>query len=256
MLQPNESILQYRQRLGRPLVMGHRGAMGYAPENTMASFKLAAEMGVDAVELDVHLSSDGHLMVIHDETLDRTTDGSGPIEAHTRTAIQALDAGAKFDPKFAGERVPTLEEVLVWAKGTMPVVIEVKIQRDWEQTVEAIVALVDRLEVADQIAVISFDHLIPRGVKKRRPHWETGVLYVGRMVNPVGVAGDALASGVLPHFAYLSPDLAKQMHDEAKWVGTWCPNSEAELRHAIAMGADMIGTNYPDRLQALLAPAK
>ncbi|MOA43132.1 hypothetical protein D3C78_1652540 [compost metagenome] len=91
-------------------------------------------------------------------------------------------------------------------------------------------------------------------MKKRRPDWQAGVLYVGRPVNAVGVAGDALANGVLPHFAYLSPDLARAMHAEGKWVGTWCPNSEAELAHAIAMGADMIGTNYPDRLIAMLSP--
>lgn len=252
MLQPNESILQYRQRLGRPLVMGHRGAMGYAPENTMASFELAKSMGVDAIELDVHLSKDGHLMVIHDETLDRTTSGSGPIEAFTRDEILALDAGSKFDAKFAGERVPTLEGVLSWAKGNLPVVIEVKLQRDWEKTVEAVIELVDRLEVGDQIAVISFDHFIPRGVKKRRPHWQAAALYVGRVVDPVGLAGATLANGLLPQFMFVTPDLVAAMHAEGKWVGCWCPNSEGELKHAIAMGADMIGTNYPDRLMKLL----
>jgi glycerophosphoryl diester phosphodiesterase len=252
MLQPNESILQYRQRLGRPLVMGHRGAMGYAPENTMASFELARSMGVDAIELDVHLSSDGHLVVIHDESVDRTTDGTGAVNHLTLAQLQALDAGAKFDPKFAGERIPTLEEVLTWAKGNLSVVIECKIQPDWEQVVEALVALVDRLDVSGQVAFISFDHMIPRGLKQRRPNWQAGALYVGRMVDPVGVAGAALANGVLPHFFYLSPELTKQMHAEGKWVGTWCPNSEPELQYAIAMGADMIGTNYPDRLQKLL----
>lgn len=252
MLQPDESILQYRQRLGRPLVMGHRGAMGYAPENTMASFELARKMGVDAIELDVHLSADGQLVVIHDESVDRTTDGTGAVNHLSLAELKALDAGAKFDPQFAGERIPTLDEVLTWAKGHLPVVIECKIQPDWEQVVEALVALVDRLDVADQVAFISFDHYIPRGLKKRRPNWQAGALYVGRPVDPVSVAGAALANGVLPHFAYLSPELAKTMHAEGKWVGTWCPNSEPELQYAIAMGADMIGTNYPDRLQRLL----
>lgn len=248
-----ESILQMRERLGRPLVMGHRGAMGHAPENTMRSFKLAAEMQCDAVELDVHLTSDGHLVVIHDDTLDRTTNGSGPVEALTLEQVKALDAGSHFHSDFAGERVPTLEEVLVWgAEVGMPVVIEVKPTRQIEQVIEALDALVTRLDAGENVAFISFDHHIPLGIKKRQRHWMTGALYVARVVDPVGLAGAAQANGLLPHFMYLTPDLVAQAHAERLWVGTWCPNNEGELQHAIAMGADMIGTNYPDRLWKLL----
>jgi glycerophosphoryl diester phosphodiesterase len=252
MMNANESILEYRERLGRPLVMGHRGAMGYAPENTMASFELAYKMGVDAVELDVHLSKDGHLVVIHDESVDRTTDGAGAVNHLTLSELRALDAGAKYDAQFAGQRIPTLEEVLVWADGKLPVIIECKIQPDWEAVVEALVSLVDRLDASDRVAFISFDHFIVRGLKKRRPHWQAGALYLGRVVDPVGVAGAALVNGLLPHFAYLSPDVVAAAHAERLWVGTWCPNSEAELGWAIKAGADMIGTNYPDRLLKLL----
>jgi glycerophosphoryl diester phosphodiesterase len=96
---------------------GHRGAAGEAPENTFAAFTLAAAAGVDYLELDVQLSGDGRAVVLHDEVLDRTTDGSGPLAAHTLAELLVLDAGAWFDPRFAGERVPTLAAFLDWLGG-------------------------------------------------------------------------------------------------------------------------------------------
>src|SRR5262245_31720314 len=94
------------------MAIAHRGASSYAPENTFAAFDLAIEMGARHLELDVHFSSDGHLVVIHDDTVDRTTDGSGPVTSRSLAALTALDAGAWFDPRFKGERIPTLGAVL------------------------------------------------------------------------------------------------------------------------------------------------
>ncbi|HQP37324.1 MAG TPA: glycerophosphodiester phosphodiesterase family protein, partial [Polyangiaceae bacterium] len=96
--------------LRRPLVVGHRGAMGYFPENTMLSFRKAVEMGADWIELDVHLSRDGKLVVIHDELLERTTNGRGPVGARTFEELRALDAGGSTGSQYAGERIPSLEE--------------------------------------------------------------------------------------------------------------------------------------------------
>jgi len=96
---------------GKPLNIAHQGASAYAPGNTLAAFRLALEMGADGFELDIMLSADGHLVVIHDDTVDRTTDGSGPVRQKTLAELKALDAGARFDACFAGERIPTLQEV-------------------------------------------------------------------------------------------------------------------------------------------------
>src|SRR3712207_1869075 len=109
-----------------PYVIGHRGAAGYAPENTMVSFERALALRADAIELDVHPTKDGSLVVIHDPTLDRTTSGHGPVVEHTLAEIRALDAGSWFHPSFKDERVPTLDEVLDWARRRTPVVIEIK----------------------------------------------------------------------------------------------------------------------------------
>jgi glycerophosphoryl diester phosphodiesterase len=250
-----ETLMAKKKELGRPLIMGHRGAMGTAPENTMASFKQAVELGVEAIELDVHLSKDGKVVVIHDETVDRTTNGSGEVAELTLAELQALDAGSWFDPKFAGERIPTLEEVLAWAKGVVPVVIEVKFNRQLEAIVKATIAEVERLGAADRVAVISFDHHVSHGVKGARPNIITAALYVGRLVDPVGLAAAAKADGLLPMWGLLTPDQVEKAHAAGLWVGCWAPNTEAELKHAVAMGADMIGTNFPARAHALFSAA-
>lgn len=250
-----DAIMAKKQQLGRPLVMGHRGASGHAPENTMASFKKAVEMGVEAVELDVHLTADNRLVVMHDETVDRTTNGKGEIAKLTLAEIQQLDAGSWYGPEFKGEPVPTLEEVLSWARGVVPVVIEVKFNRAIEAITTATVMEVERLGASDNVTIISFDHHVSLGVKQFKPEWSTGALYVGRPVDPVGIATAARASGLLPMFGLLTPDQVQKAHDAKLWVGVWSPNSESEIQHAIHMGADMIGTNYPDRAHKLFEAA-
>src|SRR5579859_2813159 len=104
------------QERGRVWVIGHRGAMGRCPENTMASFERGLELGADWVELDVHLTRDGALAVIHDESVDRTTNGHGLVKDHSLAELKRLDAGAWFGPAFAGARVPILDEVLDFAR--------------------------------------------------------------------------------------------------------------------------------------------
>jgi glycerophosphoryl diester phosphodiesterase len=108
------------------MVIAHRGASSYAPENTLAAFDLALEMGAHHIELDVDLTSDGHIVVIHDDTVDRTTNGSGPVTSHTLAALRALDAGSWFGDKFTGERIPTFHEVLERYKGRAHLHTEIK----------------------------------------------------------------------------------------------------------------------------------
>jgi glycerophosphoryl diester phosphodiesterase len=137
----------------------------------------------------------------------------------------------------------------------VPVVIEVKFNRHIEEITTATIAEIDRLGMAGNVAVISFDHHVSAGIRQHRKDWVTGALYVGRPVDPVGMASAAGASGLLPMFGLLTRDVVEKAHAAGIWVGTWAPNSEAELRHAMAMGADMIGTNYPDRAHALFKSA-
>src|ERR1700704_3987340 len=116
-----------RSSTGRVSVVAHRGASAYAPENTMAAFERASQLGADAIELDVHLTADDRLVVHHDDTLDRTTTGSGYVRDQTWDEIACLSAGAWYADSFASERVPLFEDVLAWAKEKgMPLSVELK----------------------------------------------------------------------------------------------------------------------------------
>src|SRR5262249_23982780 len=116
----------WRPADARFVVVGHRGAAGVAPENTFFSFDLAVVQGVDAIECDVHLSADGVPVVIHDPTVDRTTNGHGAVANLILAQLRALDAGGRFGPAVAGARIPTLDELLAWAHGRIRVVVELK----------------------------------------------------------------------------------------------------------------------------------
>src|SRR3989337_3593200 len=123
-------------REGPPLVIAHRGANAYAPENTLAAFRLAADQGADSIEFDVRATADGHLVVIHDSSLGRTTDGEGEIGALTLEEVRRADAGGRRGAAFRGERVPTLEEVLDVARGRLLVDIELNVTNLDSQVVE------------------------------------------------------------------------------------------------------------------------
>jgi glycerophosphoryl diester phosphodiesterase len=144
-----------------PFLIAHRGGATEAPENTLAAFRHALSLGIRYVELDVQMSSDGELVVIHDETLDRTTSGSGPVGDHTYEELRRLDAGSWFAPEYAGERIPTLREVLdLCVLEGVGVVIELKSPGMYQGMEEKVAALVGEmcLRGAENIWCISFDH--------------------------------------------------------------------------------------------------
>jgi glycerophosphoryl diester phosphodiesterase len=240
-----------KQRLlrerGRLWVVGHRGAMGYCPENTLASFERGLELGADWIELDVHLSADGELIVIHDETLERTTNGHGLVREHTLAELRTLDAGN-------GQRLMTLDEVLDWASGRETVVdIEIKNAPVYYAGIEdAVVASVRKAEMLEQVIVISFDHTAVKRVKTLEPRIATGVLYACRPTDGgVGLAHAAGADAVLPHWAYVTADDVALAHAADLAVAPWASSDPVVLRHLIACGVDAIGTNHPDVLKGL-----
>ncbi len=149
---------------GSPLLrVGHRGAKGHAPENTLASFQLGMEMGVTAVETDVHLSKDGEVVLIHDHTVDRTTNGHGFVKDLTLAELKKLDAGSWFAARFAGERIPTLTELLIWAKDKVGVAIEIKNGPIYYPGIaEKTIRLLREHGMERQAILISFDHFVLR----------------------------------------------------------------------------------------------
>src|SRR5438128_9729497 len=176
--------LAAKLRSGRMLLGGHRGNPDEFPENTLASFRSAIDLGVDVIELDVHRSEDGGLPVIHDHLLDRTTDGSGLVRDHTMAELKRFDAGSWKDPRFAGERIPSLDEVLALAKGKIGVAIEIKnLPLHYAGIEEAVVQTVRETEMVGDVVVISFDHRSIKRIGELEPLILTGVLEAARRVD-------------------------------------------------------------------------
>src|SRR5438552_11441221 len=244
---------------GRVWVIGHRGAMGHRPENTFVSFERALELGADWIELDVHLTRDGALAVIHDELVDRTTDGHGFVKDHTLAELKKLDAGGWFGPEFSDQRIPSLDEVLAWARARNTVVdIEIKNAPIYYSGIEeAVVESLDRSGMAEQVIVISFDHRSVQRVKALDARVVTGVLYAARPTDAgVGLAAAAQADAVLPHWAYVTPEDVRVAHQAGLAVAPWATSDPEILRRLVAAGVDAIGTNHPDVLRRVLEARK
>jgi glycerophosphoryl diester phosphodiesterase len=237
-----------------PLIVGHRGAMGHAPENTLASYELAVSMGVDMVECDVHLSADGVPVVLHDHTLDRTTNGKGLVCEHTAAELQALDAGSWRDPQFAGQRLPTLDGLLAWCRGRVPLSIELKNGPVfYDGLAEAIVDLVRKHDMLERANVISFDHAAIARVKQLEPRLSAGILFAALLVDAPAAARAANADAILPGHHFATADVITQAHAADLAVSVWTVDDPALARRLAADGVDAIATNYPDRVGPAVA---
>lgn len=246
---------------GRTLNWAHRGASGHAPENTLAAFALAADMGADGVELDVHLSSDGHVVVIHNDTVDATTGGTGRVSRMTLAELQSLDAGAWFDLRFAGERIPTLQEVFDAVGDRVLINVEIKVEVGYHpaaQETEAVRLVVEN-GMADRVIFSSFSPRSLRRLYRLAPHIRRGFLYargepsfLPSLLRRFYVPFVALH----PQFSMVSERYVAAAHRRELCVNAWTVNDAADMRHVRDCGVDGIITNYPDLLRDVLAERK
>lgn len=236
----------------RPQVIAHRGASAQAPENTLAAFRRALELGVDAVELDVHLSADGEPVVLHDSVVDRTTDGTGLVRDMPLAVLRRLDAGRWFGEAFAGERIPTLGEALE-ALRRVRVIVEIKNGPIYYPQIADRVVAVARAVGHPAVTFSSFDHPVLLEVRRVDPAAETAVLFMGRPVDPVALAAAAAARRLHAHWMWVTADVVAAAHRAALAVEVWPVDDPAHMVHVAALGVDGIVTSYPDRLQAVLA---
>ena len=258
------SLLMAQENPHKPLVIAHRGASGSAPENTLVATQKALEMGADMVEIDLHMSKDGEVMVIHDATLKRTTNGTGLVKDHTLEELKKLDAGAWFHEDFAGEPLPTLAEFLTLLDGKAIALLEIKKspQGIYPGIEQKIVDLVRKHEAEDWCILQSFESKTVQNFLKLVPDWEIHKLISGKPpVFPdyqagkqqIGPALDLPGiTAVNPNYRVLTPQLIERIHQENLRVFTWTVNQEKDLKRMIEMKVDGIITNYPERLVALL----
>lgn len=241
--------LPLRARGGVPYVIGHRGAQGYAPENTMPSFRKALEMHVDLIELDVHITGDDRVVVLHDESLERTTGLPRMVGDLTWEELSRLDAGSWFGDEFAGTRIPLLEEVLRWARGKTRLVVEIKHgQPRCDRLVEKTVELIKSYRMEDAVEVISFDHRLVRMVKELAPEISAGILYVAILADPVAAARAAHADALHPLYLFLDEATIREAHRAGLAVSTWVVNEPEVALKLASWGVDSIASDYPDRI--------
>ncbi|HEX4213092.1 MAG TPA: glycerophosphodiester phosphodiesterase family protein [Candidatus Dormibacteraeota bacterium] len=231
---------------GRPMVGAHRGNSSEFPENTLAAFRSALDLGVDVVECDVHPSSDGALVVIHDPTLDRTTDGSGLVLHHTLEELRALDAGQ-------GERVPLLSELGELVRDRVGLCIEIKqLPVPYADIEQRLVDAIRKLDLIEQTCVISFDHRSVARVGEIEPRLQTGILLASRPVDPLSLMRAAGAEIYSPQWASMDPDLIRMIHASGGVVGTWTVNDAAAIAWCRHARPDSIFTDRPREVLAEL----
>jgi glycerophosphoryl diester phosphodiesterase len=243
-----------------PLVIAHRGDSAHRPENTLASFAGALEVGATLVELDVQLTRDGEVIVLHDVTLDRTTDGRGDVRELTLAEVRAVSAGypERFGGAWAGERVPTLAEVLGLVRGRARVMIEVKTESvgdDEDGGIEArTVDVVRRLGMADRVAIISFDHRALVRLRRIAPEITRGHLFGHTSPDEAAsAAADAGCAIIMPHKSQLSPALAARAVRDGLMLATWVVDDPQELKTIAPLGLYGVGSNCPGVLLDAIA---
>jgi glycerophosphoryl diester phosphodiesterase len=233
------------------LLIAHRGASGHAPENTLASFKRAINFGVPFIETDLHLTRDARLVAIHDETVNRTTNGKGAVHDMTLAELRKLDAGSWFGSEFSGERIPTVEEVLDFArKYDVVFYLEVKPTGSWGVEHALVAALRESGQIARTV-VISFDAGILEAARKLESTLMTGLLHDGQIEKPLERALEIGARQVAVRGDLVSPWLLADARKKDLQVVCWTVNHSSHMRLLSAAGVDGIISDYPDRLMGI-----
>jgi glycerophosphoryl diester phosphodiesterase len=215
------------------MIMGHRGAAAVEPENTLLSISCAIETGVDAVEIDVRLTKDRTLVVIHDATVDRTTNGTGPVSSYELKEIKELDAGK-------GEAIPTLQEVIDVIDGKATLVVELK----EEGTEQSVVELIEKNKLEENVYVISFWHQLVKSAKSMNRRIKTGVLLVGCPVDSC-VATHVSADALVMRYNFVNKQFVEMAHEEGLKIFVWNIDDAHLLPPYAEMGVDGIGSNDP-----------
>lgn len=231
--------------------MAHRGWSGKAPENTMTAIRLAlAEPAIQGIEVDVQLSRDGVPILMHDFTLERTTNGTGLVKDHTLEELRKLDAGSWMNERFAGERIPTLEEALLAVKGRCTLNIELKATLEmYPGLAEKVLELLEKHEMKDQVYMTSFDHELIRHVRTLDASVQTGLIVLGRPVLVMEQLEAAGANVLSMEYRYLTQELACSVIEQGYKVIAWTIDDADAIRTVMSWHPDLqVCTNHPDRM--------
>ena len=236
-------------------IFAHRGASGYAPENTLEAFALAADMGAHGVELDVHICRSGELVVTHDEWVNRVSDGTGWVKDLTLAELKALRFN-RTHPEYENARIPTLEEVFQLLKPTgLEINIELKNSMiDYPELEKRSLEAARQAGMVDRVIFSSFNHYSMQRMKALCPEVRCGLLYDATLVRPWAYAVALGMDAIHPMFTevVVPGGECAAAHRAGIAVHTWTVNEEEHMRRVLAEGADILITNYPDKALKLL----
>ncbi len=245
-------------------VIAHRGANKYAPQNTMPAFEKAVQIGVDGFETDVHLTADNHLVICHNYTVDETSNGSGNVADMTLERLRDLDFGSYFSDKFAGTKLPTIEEFLELCKDDSIKVmnIELKEPKNGNKDIaDRTIEIVKEYGLFDKLLISSFDAAILVQCKKVDPDCKTGFLYspdrsityYRMLFNYVDFAKEIGAEYLHPHYSLVYPGYVNKLHAAGIGVNPWTVDNPDVVNRMLEYGVDGIITNVPDQVNAQIA---
>ncbi|MGD6815594.1 glycerophosphodiester phosphodiesterase [Metabacillus sp. 113a] len=230
------------------MIFGHRGAAGTSPENTMISFKEAIHAGADGIELDVHLSKDQIPVVIHDETVNRTTNGTGYVKDHLAEELIRLNAGRLFNEEAP---IPLLKDVLKWAcESEKPFIINIELKNnmiEYSNIEEIVIQLVKEHKLSERIILSSFNHSSMVQALKTDPVIETALLYSDGIYKPYDYARRAGARAIHPLMRTVKNELINQARENSVAVRPFTVNDEEEMRTLFEWGASAFFTDYPEK---------
>ena len=229
-------------------IFAHRGASAYAPENTLEAFRLAMEQGADGIELDVQMTKDGELVVIHDETIDRVSNGNGAVRDYTLEELKQFSVSNHFE-QYPDVKIPTLREVLELIKpGTMEINIELKTGIYWYPQIEQkVLELVKEEGMEERIIYSSFNHYSVQKIRELSPEAETAYLIGDVMLDVADYTRNTGIKGLHPALFHVKmADFLKEYKESGIALRVWTVNDKDQIRWLIDEGVDAVITNYPD----------
>lgn len=235
-------------------IFAHRGFSGKYPENTMLAFQKAVELGVDGIELDVHLTKDNVLVIIHDEDIKRTCDGEGLVRDFTYEELKKFDASAGFRGVYGFNGIPTLKEYFELVKDT-PVITNIELKTgifEYPTIEKRVIDMIDEYGLAEKIILSSFNHYTVMRCKELAPHIKRGFLSESWLIGYGKYTAENGAQCCHPIHFFLNEETVGEMHAAGCEINTWTVNEYSDIKRLAALGVDSLIGNFPDRMIEVL----
>lgn len=237
-----------------PLVIAHRGDLFKSPQNTSHSFLSAMEYDIDMIETDLNMTKDERIVIIHDQRVDNTSNGTGRVMDYTLKELKKLDFGSWMGEGFSGERILTLEEFIELTIEKIPALnLEIKnCPIKYGGIGERVISVLREYDIIDRVVISSFDHALIRRVKEIESNVVTGILYQAGLIDHITPAREAMADALHPDHSCVDADMVRAAREAGLYVNVWTVDDEERMEELVRMGVSGLISNVPDRLSRVV----